>query len=155
MPPSVQKFFEDIFTKDVFSIISVVIAAPIMEELLCRGIVLGGLLKNYPPYKAILISALFFALIHLNPWQALPAFFSGLFLGWIFYKTKSVIPGMIIHATNNGLVMLFVFLPKNKQDLLNLLGMPYYIVLCVLAAIVFVGGCFIIDRKTAPVRVNQ
>ncbi|MCS3736592.1 CPBP family intramembrane glutamic endopeptidase [Mucilaginibacter dorajii] len=126
-----------------------------MEELLCRGIVLGGLLKNYPPYKAILISALFFALIHLNPWQALPAFFSGLFLGWIFYKTKSVIPGMIIHATNNGLVMLFVFLPKNKQDLLNLLGMPYYIVLCVLAAIVFVGGCFIIDRKTAPVRVNQ
>ena len=155
MPPSVQKFFEDIFTKDVFSIISVVIAAPIMEEILCRGIVLGGLLKNYPPHKAILISALFFALMHLNPWQALPAFFGGLFLGWVFYKTKSVIPGMVIHGINNGIAMLFVFLPKNKQGFLGLVGMPYYIVLCVFAAIVFVSGCFIIDRKTAAVRVNQ
>jgi membrane protease YdiL (CAAX protease family) len=150
MPPSVQKFFEDIFTKDVFSIVSVVIAAPIMEEILCRGIVLGGLLKNYTPYKAILISALFFALMHLNPWQALPAFFGGLFLGWVFYKTKSVIPGMIIHATNNGLAMLFLFLPKNKQDFLSLLGMPYYIVLCVCAAIVFAGGCLIINKKVSP-----
>jgi membrane protease YdiL (CAAX protease family) len=155
MPTSVENFFEEMLSKDVFSIITVVIAAPIMEELLCRGVVLGGLLKNYAPYKAILISALFFALIHLNPWQALPAFFSGSFLGWVFYKTKSVIPGMIIHATNNGIVMLFVFLPKNKQDFLNILGIPYYIALCVLAAVVFAGGCFIIDRKTAAVRVNQ
>lgn len=155
MPSSVQKFFEDIFTKDVFSIVSVVIAAPIMEELLCRGIVLGGLLKNYPPYKAILISALFFALIHLNPWQALPAFFAGLFLGWVFYKTKSVIPGMIIHGINNGLVMLFLFLPKNKQDFLSLVGMPYYIVLCVLAVVIFVGGCLIINRKTSDFETAQ
>ncbi|MDN3583573.1 CPBP family intramembrane glutamic endopeptidase [Mucilaginibacter flavus] len=154
MPPSVEKLFEKVLSKDVLSIITITVVAPIIEELLCRGIVLRGLLKNYTPNKAILISALFFALIHLNPWQALPAFFIGLFLGWVFYKTKSVLPGIIIHATNNSIAMLFLFFPKNRQDLLIILGVPYYIALCVCAAIVFTGGCWIINRKAASIEVE-
>jgi membrane protease YdiL (CAAX protease family) len=147
MPDSVQKFFESVFKKDIFSVITIVIAAPVLEEILCRGIILQGLLKNYSPNKAILISALFFAIMHLNPWQALPAFFGGLFLGWIYYKTRSVIPGMIIHATINATATAFLFLPKQQQSLLNLLGKPYYIVLCLFSVIVFVAGCALIHRK--------
>ncbi len=154
MPPSVEKLFEKVLSKDVLSIITITVVAPIIEELLCRGIVLRGLLKNYTPNKAILTSALFFALIHLNPWQALPAFFTGLFLGWVFYKTKSVIPGIIIHATNNSIAMLFLFFPKNRQDLLIILGVPHYIALCVCAAIVFTGGCWIINKKTASIKTE-
>ncbi|WP_419698951.1 CPBP family intramembrane glutamic endopeptidase [Mucilaginibacter sp. NFX135] len=149
MPLSVQKFFEEMLTKDTFSIIAIVIAAPILEEILCRGIILKGLLKNYSPRKAILISALFFALMHMNPWQAFPAFFGGLFIGWVYYKTQSVIPGMIIHATNNAAASLFLFLPKNKQDFLSLLGEPYYIILCLFAALIFIGGCVIIQKKVS------
>jgi membrane protease YdiL (CAAX protease family) len=151
MPEYVRKVFERAFTKNIFSIITAIIAAPIMEEILCRGIVLKGLLKNYPPQKAILISAIFFGVLHLNPWQALPAFFGGLFLGWIFYKTKSVIPGMIIHATINGTAMSLLFFPGFKNGFLSALGLPYYIVLCVVSAIVFVGGCVVIKRKVLPV----
>lgn len=81
MPISVQKIFEKAFAKDVFSIITITIAAPILEEIFVRGIVLKGLLKNYSPHKAILISAIFFSALHLNPWQAIPAFIGGLFLG--------------------------------------------------------------------------
>jgi membrane protease YdiL (CAAX protease family) len=147
MPKSVQKFFEAAFTKDIFSIISLIIAAPIMEEILCRGIILRGLLKNYPPYKAILISAIFFGAIHLNPWQAIPAFLGGLFLGWVYYKTQSVIPGMIIHATINITAALFLFLPSHQQDLLSLLGMPYYLVACMVSIIVFTVTCIIINKK--------
>jgi uncharacterized protein len=151
MPLSVQKFFELAFTRNIFSIITAVIAAPILEEILCRGIVLRGLLKNYPPNKAILISAIFFAAIHMNPWQALPAFCGGLFLGWVFYKTQSVIPGMIIHATINATATLFLFLPQHQQDFLSLLGLPYYIILCVLSALIFASGCMIIHKKILPV----
>jgi membrane protease YdiL (CAAX protease family) len=154
MPLSVQKFFEEVFTKDIFSIITIVIAAPILEEILCRGLILNGLLKNYSPRKAIIISALFFGLMHMNPWQAFPAFFGGLFIGWVYYKTQSVIPGMIIHATNNAASSLFLFLPKNKQDFLSLLGEPYYIILCVLSALIFIGGCVIIHKKV-PAAPNQ
>jgi len=152
MPVSVAKYFESIFKKDFFSVVTIVIAAPIMEEIICRGIVLKGLLKNYPPQKAIVISAFFFGLIHLNPWQALPAFFGGLFLGWIFYKTQSVIAGMITHATINGTSMLFFFfLPRLKHGFLNALGLPYYIVLCIVAVLVFVGGCVVIERKVKSI----
>jgi membrane protease YdiL (CAAX protease family) len=147
MPESVRKVFEATFTKGIFSIIIAVIAAPILEEILCRGIVLKGLLKNYPPYKAILVSAIFFAAMHLNPWQAIPAFFGGSFLGWIYYKTQSVIPGMIVHGTINGTATLFLFLPKYQQSLSGLLGMPYYLIALLGAILIFAVACIIINRK--------
>ncbi|WP_184545939.1 CPBP family intramembrane glutamic endopeptidase [Mucilaginibacter sp. FT3.2] len=151
MPAAVQKVFEKMFTKNPFSLINMIIAAPIMEEILCRAVVLKGLLKNYSPQKAIVISAVFFAILHLNPWQALPAFFGGLFLGWVFYKTRSVIPGMIIHATINASASLVLFLPKYQHGFLSALGMPYYLVLCVCAILVFGAGYTIIQKKFAQV----
>jgi membrane protease YdiL (CAAX protease family) len=147
MPESVRKFFERTFTKDLFSIITVVIAAPILEEILCRGIVLKGLLKNYSPYKAIIISAIFFGALHLNPWQAFPAFFGGLFLGWIYYKTQSVIPGMVVHGIIDGTATLFLFLPKYQQSLSGLLGMPYYLIALLGAILIFALACIIINIK--------
>ncbi len=150
MPASVQKFFENLIRKDVFSIIMLVIAAPVLEELLCRGIVLNGLLKNYPPYKAIIISAVFFSALHLNPWQAIPAFFGGCFIGWVFYRTKSIIPGMIIHACINGTFAIFLLLPPGRQDFLSILGTPYYLLLCLISLVVFFAGCAVIYKKTYP-----
>jgi membrane protease YdiL (CAAX protease family) len=150
MPASVQKFFERMITKDAFSLINLIVAAPILEEIFCRGIVLQGLLKNYSPTKAIIISAIFFGLIHLNPWQALPAFFGGLFLGWVYYKTQSVIPGMIIHTTINAMASSFLFLPHHQQSFLSLLGVPYYM-LCVGAIFIFISGCLLIHKKALPV----
>lgn len=147
MPESARKFFEKIFTKDIFSIAMAVIAAPILEEIICRGIILKGLLKNYPSYKAILISAIFFSVIHLNPWQAIPAFFSGLFLGWIYYKTQSVIPGMIIHATINATGMALLFLPGHYKDFLSLFGLPYYQIAFLTSLLIFTVTCIIVHKK--------
>ncbi|ACU60302.1 CPBP family intramembrane glutamic endopeptidase [Chitinophaga pinensis] len=152
MPEVIEKMFEDLFKNDLFSIITIVIAAPLLEETLCRGIVLKGLLKRYPPRKAIIISALFFGLIHMNPWQALPAFCIGLFMGWLFYKTNSIIPGIIVHATNNGTAALFLFFPKDKQDILGLVGMPYYIILCIAAALIIVLSCIYLHRKARALK---
>ncbi len=83
------------------SILLVGIMAPVFEEWLCRGEVLRGLLRKVKPVWAIVISALFFAAIHGNPWQALNAFLIGCVLGYVYYKTGSLILTMIIHATNN------------------------------------------------------
>jgi membrane protease YdiL (CAAX protease family) len=147
MPNSVEKFFEDAFKDDVFSIINITIAAPILEEILCRGVILNGLLKNYSPYKAILISAIFFGAMHLNPWQAIPAFFGGLFIGWIYYKTRSVIPGMIIHATINTTGVVFMVVLHIKNSLPSVWELPYYLIACAISIAVFAAGCIIIDKK--------
>lgn len=78
------------------------IMAPFFEEWLCRGTILRGLLHhNVKPVWAIIISAVFFAFIHLNPWQAIPAFIFGCVFGYIYYKTGSLLLTMLAHFTNN------------------------------------------------------
>ncbi len=97
-----QKLFADLIGQSsFFSFLSIVIAAPILEELIFRGIILDGLLKKYSPINSILISSVLFGLVHLNPWQFVAALSLGAFIGWIYYKTKSVSYAIIIHAANN------------------------------------------------------
>ena len=84
------------------SFLLVAIFAPIFEEWLCRGMVLRGLLTKMKPCWAIVVSALFFALIHLNPWQALNAFIIGVVMGVVYYRTGSLLLTMLIHFVNNG-----------------------------------------------------
>lgn len=83
--------------------LSVSIFAPLFEEWLCRGMVLRGLLckAHMKPGWAIVVSALFFALIHMNPWQAIPAFILGCLFGYVYYKTGSLKLTMLMHFTNN------------------------------------------------------
>ena len=78
------------------------IFAPIFEEWMCRGVILRGLLTKMKPGWAIVISALFFAVIHMNPWQALNAFLIGVVMGYVYYKSGSLLLTMLIHFVNNG-----------------------------------------------------
>lgn len=101
MPEWAKNLFESMLSKNAFSFITAVILAPVLEEVLFRGIILKGFLKNYSPVKAIVVSGLLFGIFHLNPWQAIGASFVGVILGWVYYKTKSIIPCIIIHFVNN------------------------------------------------------
>ena len=88
--------------------------APFFEECLCRGMVLRGLLnysrsegrRGIRPAAAIAISALFFAAIHLNPWQAVPAFALGCLFGYVYYRTGSLNLTMLMHFTNNTFALI-------------------------------------------------
>ncbi len=95
------------------AILMLVVAAPICEELLFRGIILDGLLKNYSPRKAIVWSAVLFGVVHLNPWQFLPALALGVFMGWVFYRTGSLLATMIIHfvANSTGVMLGWLLVP--------------------------------------------
>jgi len=80
------------------------IFAPIFEELVFRGIILKGLLNKYNVKKAIIISAFLFAIPHFSPIDLMKfptTLIDGLFLGWIFYKTNSVITTILMHFTYN------------------------------------------------------
>lgn len=93
-----------------FMWIPAVVLAPIFEEILFRGVFMNGFLHHYSPWKAIAISAAFFGAVHGIPAQAIPAFFIGLGLGFIYWKTKSLWLVILIHAINNGLAMTFLYL---------------------------------------------
>ena len=83
------------------TLLSVSVFAPVLEEWLCRGMILRGLLTRMKPGWAMVISSLFFALIHLNPWQALPAFLLGMLFAYVYYRTGSLKLTMLMHCVNN------------------------------------------------------
>ena len=121
------------------------IFAPIFEEWLCRGMVLRGLLnckrpdgsRGLRPVWAIVISAAFFAAIHGNPWQAVPAFALGLLFGYVYYRTGSLRLTMLMHFTNNTLALaMSQFADLDSADTwMDVLPTPAYIGLFVCFAV--------------------
>jgi len=87
----------------IFLFLAVVIVAPIGEEILFRGF-LQKFLEEYwqDITRAVLVTSLFFAMIHFNPFWTIQIYLLGVILGFLSWKTKSVIPSIILHSLNNG-----------------------------------------------------
>ena len=107
MPDVMQQIFASLVQKNLPAFLLIIVVAPVCEEWLLRGIVLKGLLRHYSPLKAIMWSALMFGMIHLNPWQLIPAFFIGLIIGWVYWRTRSLRLCIFMHATNNAAAFIF------------------------------------------------
>ena len=107
----------------IAGILNACIFAPIGEEICCRGIILGGLLKTRcRPWIAILVSAIIFASFHGFGANFVTAMLFGILAGWLYWRTGSIIPGIIIHITNNSLTAI---------DLSNQTNALYLIILVV------------------------
>ena len=91
----------------IFLFLAVVIMAPIGEEMVFRGF-LQKFLEEYwkDITRAILISSLIFAMIHFNPYWTIQIYLLGIILGFLSWKTKSIIPSIILHSLNNGIAFI-------------------------------------------------
>ena len=130
------------------SFLVVAIFAPIFEEWMCRGMVLRGLLTKMKPVWAIVVSALFFAVIHANPWQALNAFLIGLVMGYVYYKTGSLILTMIIHFVNNGtaVVLSNVESLKDYDYWIDILGKQNYTIVFLVSCVILAACLYVFYR---------
>jgi len=114
-------FMKDIFSKlsqynGIYGFITIVIAAPIIEEWIFRGIILDGLLKRYSPLKSILFSSFLFGIVHLNPWQFISAMIIGSFSGWIYFRTRNLGYSIFIHFINNLIPFIaMVYMPADEM----------------------------------------
>ncbi|WP_346779543.1 CPBP family intramembrane glutamic endopeptidase [Burkholderia sp. Ac-20345] len=82
------------------------LVAPVLEEMLFRGIMLRSFLRQYPPGTAIAHSAAVFGLAHLNVYQFVLAFGIGLLIGKLYAATRSLLPGILLHAFYNTIVVI-------------------------------------------------
>ena len=96
-----QEMIQSLIKSPMTSLIQVCILAPIIEEILMRGVVLGGLKNSYGTVTALLISAALFACLHFNMVQTLSAFVCGIVLGLLYIKTSSIFCCMIAHGGYN------------------------------------------------------
>ena len=94
-------------THNPIGILTLCIIAPIAEEYLFRGLMMRKMLRwNISPWYAIIGSSIMFGLIHLNPAQIPGPIILGIVMAWMCYRTRSLIPGIIIHITNNTLCLI-------------------------------------------------
>ena len=133
-----QALFESVM-REPWGYVALGVLAPIAEEFVFRGGILRVLLNimrgrnwreethdsshdtahseafthKWSPYVAIALSALLFGAVHMNLAQGVHGFIMGLLLGWLYYRTGSMMPAIIIHWVNNTVAyVMFALMPQ-------------------------------------------
>ncbi len=162
MPEFMQKIFLEFANQNgVFSFLAIVIAAPIIEELIFRGIILNGLLRRYSPVKSIMISSTLFGIVHLNPWQFVSAFIIGIFSGWVYYKTRKLSLSILIHLVNNLIAFISMHFMDSAETMTNeslteLYGGFLNLILITIGVVtVFIIGIFLLRNEFNHLKIDK
>lgn len=154
MPEGLKNILESMTSGTLWvNFLCVSIFAPVFEEWLCRGMVLRGLLGNgVKPVWAIVTSAFIFALIHMNPWQAVPAFMLGCLFGYVYYRTGSLKLTMLMHFANNTLALVMSQIPslEDVETWRDVFDGPEYFV--IMGCCVIVVALVVIAFNRIPLR---
>lgn len=87
------------------------ILGPIFEEIMCRGVLIGGLLKiKCPVWTAIILSGIIFGALHGMIIKFVGCTIFGIITGWLYCRTRSLIPGIVMHIINNSALTVFLLL---------------------------------------------
>ena len=126
--------------RGVWAAFTAIASAPILEELLCRGVLFEVLNRRWGVKVSILVSALFFGLLHLSPANAIVAVVAGLIFGTLYVRTSSLYVTIIIHAVNNALAFALINVGMDDMSFAEMLGggVAYYTVYAI-SAVAFVA----------------
>ncbi len=108
-------------TKEImFTFLSSVVLAPIIEEFMFRGVIMK-LLERYGLLRAVIYSSLIFALMHLDPTSFVMVFCLGVIFALVKYMSGSIWPAVLMHASNNFLSLLLNLYADNISDFSEIL----------------------------------
>ena len=155
MPPDPGYFemFRSLVPTDasgfVAGFLSVVVLAPLGEEVIFRVLVLGVLCRQLPAAAAAVLAGILFGAAHLVPWMMLPVSLLGVILGFLTLTTGSIVSAWIGHAIFNGVAFAELVATRDAEtpglDRLSL--RPEVLVL---AGILLVVGFRLIRRTVTP-----
>ncbi len=119
---AMKPFTDQISAAPLSSVIFLLAVVPsICEELAFRGFIFGGLLRKRGRLRAVLVTAIMFGISHGVLQQSICATMMGVLLGYIALKTGSVLPGILIHMTNNALSVSLERIVENSQGATELI----------------------------------
>lgn len=129
--------------RGIWTVVMLVGFAPLFEEVVCRGVVLGSLRAKYGVRVAWVGSSLFFAVLHVVPVMVVNALLIGLILGWLCVATGSLWASMLLHAINNAAAYLLLITVGGDVRLVELVGnRTFYAVLYAVALVVAVFSAY-------------
>jgi uncharacterized protein len=136
----------------LISIIIIAFFPAVFEEMFFRGAMQSTLHRWWKnDWAAIIVTSIAFSLIHLSIYLFLSRLVLGMALGWIFYKSRNVWIGILIHFVNNTFALTQVFYLKQtggKVDISKLESdVPWWGVLIGLAALI--GSAILFARASA------
>jgi sodium transport system permease protein len=118
MQAVLKQFSQLVTDQPLWSVLLLLAILPaICEELTFRGFIFGGLIKQGGAVRAILVSALFFGFTHTVLQQSIAASVMGLVLGFIAWRTGSVLCTIVFHVISNSVSLLISWLPANEYPL--------------------------------------
>jgi len=85
-----------------------VVVAAVAEELLFRGFLQVALERKGDVTRAVILTSLTWTLIHQNPYWAVEIFIIGIFIGFLAWRTDSLIPPITVHLVNNLIAVVFL-----------------------------------------------
>jgi membrane protease YdiL (CAAX protease family) len=107
-PPALREALERMVAGDrplVVDIFALALAPAIAEELLFRGALYDVAARRAGAVVAVVVAALAFAVYHGSPHRFAPAFAGGLVIGAARARSRSLLPAIVLHATNNAGVL--------------------------------------------------
>lgn len=116
------------------------VSAPVLEELLFRGVILESVRRGWGAVVAVVVSALLFGLIHVQPATVVVGVVAGLIFGLMYLRTSSLFSTIIIHSVNNAIALMLIHIGAGGKPLSEVVGggRPYYIIYGV-AVLLFVA----------------
>jgi membrane protease YdiL (CAAX protease family) len=150
--PNVVEGEFDMIMKDRWGYVIVGLLAPLAEEMVFRGAVLRSLLQwKSNPWIGIVVSALLFAMIHMNPAQMPHAFLIGLLLGWMYWRTDSIVPGVVYHWVNNTVAyVMYNLYPNPDLTLVELFGSEQKVLMALgFSLLIFLPSLFQLNQRLA------
>ena len=91
------------------------VIAPIVEEIFFRGFLFAGLRSHYGWQKAAVISSAIFAVLHLTPTAILPIFILGYIFAYLYHRSDSIWPAILMHVLTNTLALGAAYLASTGQ----------------------------------------
>jgi hypothetical protein len=150
--PNVVEGEFDMIMKDRWGYFVVGLLAPLAEEMVFRGAILRSLLRwKQNPWVGIAISALLFAVVHMNPAQMPHAFLIGLLLGWMYWRTDSIVPGVVYHWVNNTVAyILYNIYPDPDLTLVEMFGSEQKVLMALgFSLLIFLPSLFQLNQRLA------
>ena len=130
---SIGLTYDDANLQNALYVFMLVFATPLIEEYAFRGVLMNSLSK-YGKGFALYMSALIYALAHLNFVEYIPAFAMAFMLGKIALRYKSIVPTIVIHILFNGLIYALCVIPASitqymAYGLVAIIGIAVYLIL--------------------------
>lgn len=139
-----------VYGRGFWAIVTLVVMAPVLEEILCRGIILESIRAKYGVVAALFLSAAFFAVLHGHPALAVNAFVMGMILGFIYIETNSIFSVILLHALNNGAAFLLIMVGLDGATMRSVIANDtLYTIVYVVALALFAASGYMIYRLLA------